>query len=174
MTFALTLRSLTPSLTLPLSGGGEAPGSAVRHRLTLSTASLPRKAGCVPPPDRGRVREGGRMRGFTSEGQKAQARALRRQMTPTEHILWQQLRAHRFMGLSVRRQAPVGPYIVDFLVPAHRLVIEADGGGHGGPRDLARDQWLMDQGFRILRLWNSDIRVNLPGCLDMIAHEVAR
>lgn len=78
------------------------------------------------------------------------------------------------MGLSVRRQAPIGPYIVDFLIPGHRLVIEADGGGHGGDADAVRDRWLAGHGFRVLRFWNGDIRASLPGCLEMIANEVAR
>jgi very-short-patch-repair endonuclease len=164
----------TPSLTLPLPGGGDAVRTAVMHLLTPSVPSSGFKARCFPPPEKGRVRVGVFMSGFRSETQKAQAKALRRQMTPVERILWHHLRAHHFMGLSVRRQAPVGPFIVDFLIPEHRLIIEADGSGHGGPRDQARDLWLADHGFRVLRLWNSDIRANLPGCLDLIANEVAQ
>lgn len=90
-------------------------------------------------------------------------------MTAAERLLWKHLRAHRFMGLSVRRQAPIGPFIVDFLIPSHRLIIEADGSGHGGLRDLQRDIWLASKGFRVIRLWNRDILANLPGCLDRIA-----
>ena len=112
------------------------------------------------------------MSGFHSDLQKAQAKLLRRQLTPAERLLWMHLRAHRFRGLSVRRQAPVGPYIVDFLIPLHRLVIEADGSGHGGMRDERRDFWLAAQGFRILCLWNSDILGNLPGVLEKIAGEI--
>lgn len=104
---------------------------------------------------------------------KLRARAMRKAMTPAERVLWHALRDRRFMGMKVRRQVPIGPYIADFYFAEHHLIIEADGGGHGGPLDLARDQWLVDHGFRVLRLWNGDIRANLPGCLDMIAHEVA-
>jgi very-short-patch-repair endonuclease len=109
------------------------------------------------------------MSGFQNANQNVQAKRLRGTMTPAERLLWHHLRAHRFMGLSVRRQAPVGPFIVDFLIPAHRLIIEADGSGHGSARDLQRDQWLEDMGFRVLRLWNRDILTNLSGCLDLIA-----
>jgi very-short-patch-repair endonuclease len=73
------------------------------------------------------------------------------------------------MGLSVRRQAPVGPFIVDFLIPKHRLIIEADGGGHRTLHEVVRDRWLTRKGFRILRLWNRDVLTDLPGCLDAIA-----
>lgn len=109
------------------------------------------------------------MSGFQTNTEKAQAKRLRRNMTPAERLLWHHLRAHRFMGLSVRRQAPVGPFIVDFLIPDHRLVIEADGAGHRGPRDANRDHWLASRGFSVMRLWNGDILTNLPGCLDAIA-----
>lgn len=94
---------------------------------------------------------------------------MRGNMTPAERRLWYALRNRRFMGLKVRRQVPIGPYIADFYVPGYRLIIEADGGGHGGPRDAARDQWLALQGFRTLRLWNHDILSNLPGVLSLIA-----
>ena len=112
------------------------------------------------------------MSGFQTSAQKAQAKRLRRNMTPAERVLWSHLRAHRFKGLSVRRQAPVGPYIADFLIPEHRLIIEADGTGHGSSRDAARDAWLASKGFRVLRLWNRDVLTNLPGCLDSIAAQV--
>jgi very-short-patch-repair endonuclease len=104
----------------------------------------------------------------------ARARAMRKAMTTAERILWHALRNRRFLGLKVRRQVPIGPYVAAFYCPEHRLIIEADGGGHGGPRDAARDQWLATQGFRILRLWNSDILRNLPGSLDLIATAARR
>jgi very-short-patch-repair endonuclease len=90
-------------------------------------------------------------------------------MTPAERILWYALRNRRFMGLKVRRQVPIGPFIADFYCADRRLIIEADGSGHGSPRDAQRDAWLAAKGFRILRLWNRDVLTNLPACLDAIA-----
>ena len=114
------------------------------------------------------------MSGFRDPVQEARAKALRRRMTDAEKLLWRHLRVHRFLGLSVRRQAPVGPYIVDFLIPARRLIIEADGGQHADSRhDLRRDAYLVARGYRLLRIWNTDILTNLPGTLDRIA-EAAR
>jgi very-short-patch-repair endonuclease len=103
----------------------------------------------------------------------ARARSMRREMTAAERHLWHALRNRRFAGLKVRRQVPIGPYIADFYIPDHRLVIEADGGGHGGPADLARDRWLAGAGFRTLRLWNRDILTNLSGTLTLI-HDATR
>ncbi len=55
------------------------------------------------------------------------ARALRKQATKAEDILWAQLRASRFHGAKFRRQAPFDRYVADFYCHAAKLVIELDG-----------------------------------------------
>ncbi|MGZ6017326.1 MAG: DUF559 domain-containing protein [Phenylobacterium sp.] len=55
------------------------------------------------------------------------ARALPSNPTATEQVLWERLRQRRFGGLKFRRQAPMGPYVLDFLCLRHRLVVEAPG-----------------------------------------------
>ena len=104
----------------------------------------------------------------------ARARRMRKEMTPAERALWYVLRNRRFIGLKVRRQVPIGPYIADFYCADHRLIIEADGSGQGSARDMDRDRWLTAQGFRVLRLGNRDILTNLPACLDAIADQTPR
>ena len=47
-----------------------------------------------------------------------------------ERRLWYYLRAIDLPGVHWRKQAPVGPYVVDFLCESQRLVIEVDGGSH--------------------------------------------
>lgn len=105
---------------------------------------------------------------------KARARRMRREMSPAERALWYALRSRRFMGLKVRRQVPIGPFIADFYCADHRLIIEADGSGHGSLRDIERDRWLAAKGFHVLRLWNGDILSDLPSCLDAIAAHAPR
>ena len=100
------------------------------------------------------------------------ARALRKRLTPEEVKLWTKLRELKGLGFHIRRQAPVGPYIVDFVSFRSRLVIEADGGQHGLPEsakaDHIRDAFLVSQGFRVLRFWNSDVNANLAGVMESI------
>jgi very-short-patch-repair endonuclease len=68
------------------------------------------------------------------EGQSiARARRLRREMTRAESLLWRAMRGHRLAGLHIRRQAPCGPYIADFLCVKARLAIEVDGATHSRP-----------------------------------------
>lgn len=100
------------------------------------------------------------------------ARALRKRLTPQEVKLWVKLRELKALGYHFRRQAPIGPYIVDFASFHSRLVIEADGGQHGMPdgerSDQVRDAFLKSQGFTVLRFWNSDIDRNLSGVIEEI------
>ena len=102
----------------------------------------------------------------------ATARALRKRLTPQEVKLWVKLRELKALGFHFRRQAPIGPYIVDFVSLRSRLVIEADGGQHGMPdgaeSDNTRDAFLQKQGFRVLRFWNSGIDSNLAGVMESV------
>lgn len=100
---------------------------------------------------------------------RLRARALRAAMTPQEMRLWVKLREmNRMMATHFRRQAPVGPYIADFAALSHRLVIEVDGCGHGGPQDRVRDAWLEAEGFTVLRFWNAEVDGNLDGVLRVV------
>ncbi|PWK64124.1 endonuclease domain-containing protein [Aminobacter sp. AP02] len=61
---------------------------------------------------------------------RQKARSLRLHTTKAETLLWYELRELRAAGLKFRRQSPIGPYIVDFLCPSVRLVVEIDGDSH--------------------------------------------
>ncbi len=79
-------------------------------------------------------------------------------------------------GSHFRRQAPIGPYVVDFFLPAKRLVIELDGGHHNedatAARDLERQRWLEREGYRVIRFWNSEIKADLTAVLERIYVEL--
>jgi adenine-specific DNA-methyltransferase len=59
------------------------------------------------------------------------AKSMRNTATDAEHLMWQILRAKRFMNLKFRRQHVIKPYIVDFYCHEISLVIELDGSQHG-------------------------------------------
>ena len=101
-------------------------------------------------------------------------KAMRQRMTDAEARLWLRLRKPGIEGLRFRRQVPIGPYIVDFFCPQHRLIVEVDGGQHGNDADAARDAWLMAQGYRVVRVWNNDVMENVEGvcaAISAAAHE---
>jgi very-short-patch-repair endonuclease len=101
---------------------------------------------------------------------KSHARAMRAEPTDAERRLWYALRDRRMQMLKFRRQAPIGPYIVDFLCVAHRLIVEADGSQHAkSKRDAARDAWLACEGYTILRFSNHDVLTARESVLETIA-----
>jgi very-short-patch-repair endonuclease len=86
------------------------------------------------------------------------ARKMRKAMTEAELKLWNEVRAHRLMGLSFRRQLPIAGYIVDFACPDKKLIIEVDGSQHADMTgDKVRDAKLNELGWTILRFWNGDV-----------------
>jgi len=108
---------------------------------------------------------------------RAFAREQRQLRTKAEAAFWQQVRGARFRGLKFRRQAPIPPYIADFLCASARLIVELDGAPHEAAerrdRDAARDAWLRSQGFEILRFPNDLVLGNLGLVLDMVGAAVA-
>jgi very-short-patch-repair endonuclease len=107
---------------------------------------------------------------------RAAAKRLRANTTPHERALWRALKELPMSGSHFRRQAPIGPYVVDFFCPAVRLIIELDGGHHNedeaAVKDRVRQSWLEREGYRVIRFWNSDINSNLEGVLERIYIEL--
>ena len=116
------------------------------------------------PLPRERVRVRGRM--GKDSMLITEARLLRQNLVPAEQALWHALRDRRFLGLKFRRQAPVGPHIVDFLCGAQRLILEVD-----ALSTPERAAWLVAQGYRMAHLPPDEILSNLPGCLQQLAEE---
>ena len=103
----------------------------------------------------------------------ARRRALRRNSTDAERLLWQHLRAHRFADFKFRRQHSCGPYILDFYCPGRRLAIELDGGQHYeaavSAYDERRTQFLRTHGVRVVRFQNDVFLREREAVLEEIA-----
>ena len=54
------------------------------------------------------------------------ARDLRKNLTPQEKKLWQIFRNHNFYNFEIRRQYPIGHYIVDFVCRSKKIIIEIE------------------------------------------------
>jgi very-short-patch-repair endonuclease len=98
------------------------------------------------------------------------SRNLRKNQTDAENLLWRHLRRKQLDGFRFRRQQPIGKCIVDFVCLEKRLILEIDGGQHAieQNKDKQRDNWLIAEGYRILRFWNNDVLTNLEGVLEII------
>jgi very-short-patch-repair endonuclease len=63
----------------------------------------------------------------------------------------------------------------DFVCRNKSLIIEVDGGQHNeSAGDVVRDRRLNDEGYRVLRFWNNDVRGNIEGVLLVIQQELSR
>jgi very-short-patch-repair endonuclease len=82
------------------------------------------------------------------------AKRLRREMSPAELFLWQQLRGQDIV--KIRRNHPFGPYALDFFCAKAKLAIEVDGISHDmgdhPQRDAARDAYVAANGVETIRI----------------------
>ncbi|MDX2073634.1 MAG: DUF559 domain-containing protein [Alphaproteobacteria bacterium] len=110
--------------------------------------------------------------GYTYEPHKLidNARALRRNSTDAEQILWSILRDRQLNGYKFRRQHPIEKYVLDFYCDSAKLAIELDGGQHAEQQtyDETRTKFLEMRGIKVLRFWNNDVLENLEGVFDTI------
>lgn len=97
-------------------------------------------------------------------------------MTDAEHRLWFNLRRKRLDGVPCYRQKPIGPYIVDFYLPAIRLVIEVDGSQHateaGTSVDRVRTAYLESLGLKVIRFDNRQVLLETNSVLEVIWREL--
>ena len=102
---------------------------------------------------------------FTRE----RARELRHRLTEAERHLWLHIRKHN-LGCRFRRQVPIGPYIADFACLDLRIVVEVDGRQHieQSAYDVARDGFIREQGFVVLRFWSNEVLQQTEAVLQVI------
>jgi very-short-patch-repair endonuclease len=101
------------------------------------------------------------------------AKNLRIEHTYGEKLLWQELRAHK-RGYKVKRQQPIGPFIVDFYIATSRLVIEIDGPIHEEQKlqDFERQKLLESLGLSFLRFSACEVEQNLSSVLYTVDNRV--
>ena len=97
------------------------------------------------------------------------ARRLRQELSLPEKLLWVRLRGAEF---RIRRQHPIGVYVLDFFCPAAKLAIEVDGIAHDmgdrPRRDEIRAAWLAEQGIELLRLPAKDVLADPDAIADAV------
>ena len=92
-------------------------------------------------------------------------------MSLPEVLLWQRLRG-KAGGIKIRRQHPIGPYVLDFYCPAAQLAIEIDGEAHNRgnrpARDARREAALIAQGLTIMRLPAAEVLRDVSAAAEAI------
>jgi len=103
------------------------------------------------------------------------ARELRRDMTPAEKILWEELRANK-LGVHFRRQQVIAGFIVDFYCHKSALVVEVDGDIHDlqQDEDERREKVLSELGLRIVRFQNNEVMKELSRVMGKIRELISK
>lgn len=100
------------------------------------------------------------------------SKALRRNQTEAEEIIWQCLRNRKILNFKFRRQHPVGKYIADFYCHDAKLIIEIDWEIHNNPENQEYDQKRTDQlndiGITVIRFTNEDVIKGLDEVINII------
>lgn len=95
--------------------------------------------------------------------------------TEAEYMLKQYVRGNR-LGHKFLYQHIIGQYIVDFLCPDSRLVVEVDGAYHVEPDqaydDGMRTQWLEKMGYKVIRFTNEEVYNDIDNVLDIISNHL--
>ncbi len=110
-----------------------------------------------------------------TEEKLQRAKELRRDMTPAEKILWQELRGNK-LGIHFRRQQVIAGFIVDFYCHKAALVVEVDGDVHDlqQEEDARREKVLSEMGLRIVRFRNEKVKKNLSAVVGKVCELVLR
>ncbi len=105
------------------------------------------------------------------------AQRLRKNMTESELIVWEELKNNK-RGVKFRRQHPIHIYIVDFYCHELKLILEIDGAYHTTENqkrlDAEREELLkfQDLDLAILRFTNAEVKQNLKKVVQIIDNKI--
>jgi very-short-patch-repair endonuclease len=101
---------------------------------------------------------------------KQLARQLRKNMTLSEILLWNELKQRKLLGYDFDRQRPIDNFIVDFYCKELHLAIEIDGDTHiyRYDYDEARQATLENLGIHFLRFEDIEVKKNINNVLRVI------
>jgi very-short-patch-repair endonuclease len=108
---------------------------------------------------------------FNFRSQKENRQALRKIMPPAEVILWSKLRRQQLGGFKFRRQYSVSNFVIFYCAEA-KLGLEVDGESHfvdgAAEKDSIRQQYIEQQGIRMVRFTNTEVYECLDGLLESL------
>ncbi|HFE65294.1 MAG TPA: DUF559 domain-containing protein [Caldithrix sp.] len=103
-------------------------------------------------------------------------KALRKNPTKAERVLWQYLKGKQLDGFKFRRQYGVDAFVIDFYCVKTKLAIEIDGEIHLSKstreNDQHRQKYLESFGIHFLRFTNRDVFNNIEKVLQTISEKL--
>ncbi len=105
---------------------------------------------------------------------KSLSRALRKNMTFSEVLLWNELKQKKMLGYDFDRQRPIDNYIVDFYCKDLMLAIEVDGISRDFEEvilnDEKRQKRLEEMGVHFLRFDDREVKRDMDNVLRTIEY----
>ncbi|MDI9312003.1 MAG: endonuclease domain-containing protein, partial [Limnohabitans sp.] len=104
------------------------------------------------------------------------SRKLRKARNLSEVLLWEELRADKFLGYSFCRQKPILHFIADFYCKELNLVIEIDGNSHDDSYDYdkERDRQMEILGLKVIRFLDIDVKKDMQNVLRKVEEFVEK
>jgi very-short-patch-repair endonuclease len=106
------------------------------------------------------------------------AKALRKNMTLSEVLLWEVLKNRQMMGYDFDRQKPIDEFIVDFYCKDLMLAIEIDGDSHDSEeafvKDMKRQKRLEALGVRFLRFDDLEVKKDMNNVIRTIENWIEK
>lgn len=81
-------------------------------------------------------------------------------------------------GLNFIEQASIGPWSIDFYLPEHEIIIEADGEFWHNTikakmKDRRKDAWLKSKGYQVFHFTGTEIVENPNFCVEKIVKAIS-
>ena len=96
---------------------------------------------------------------------------MRNEPTDAERVIWQLLSRYR---PKFTRQLSIDPYIADLACRQARLIVELDGSQHiDSAADEERTRFLEENGWTVIRFWNSEVADNPEGVAQAVLLKAA-
>ncbi|MEQ9285455.1 MAG: 3'(2'),5'-bisphosphate nucleotidase CysQ [Cyclobacteriaceae bacterium] len=109
---------------------------------------------------------------------KELAKQLRKNMTLSEVLIWDQLKQKKMLGFDFDRQRPINNFIVDFYCKELMLAIEIDGASHDNEEvykaDVKRQNILENLGVRFLRFDDLEVKKEMSNVLRTIQYWIEK
>lgn len=105
---------------------------------------------------------------------KELAKQLRKNMTLSEVLLWNEIKQKKMMGMDLDRQKPILNYIVDFYCKDLMLAIEIDGSSHDQKYgdDAIRQAEIEKLGVHFLRFDDLEVKKDIDNVLRTIQYKI--
>lgn len=104
------------------------------------------------------------------------AKQNRKNATPAEDKLWQEVRNRKINGYKFRRQHPINGFIPDFVCLEKKIIIEIDGEYHNAEEQIKYDEqrtkWLEESNYSMLRFTNKEVIDNRESVVEKIGNKL--